>query len=289
MPPGKRRGKRSQASEDARFARYLAAKERAKQEGTPFVPHSRDPTQPKQKAKAKPSRRPRTPSAPSTAGSAAAPGPSPPDAAIPALEETLDPRRPATPRLPWADRFDEEGSHRRHYTLISDWGGSPSATRQAAARSLEVARDARLRTQRALGDQVLHDARALLPAASPPGDAPSADEPMGTAPDSPPADTDQTQREQHEAASREQEVTAKDHAAVQARVRSSQEFARTQALAKADAKAAAIFASVARAPTSARPSTGAPELPAASTAAVSSTTPQAPSRKGNLRPRRGYP
>ena len=55
MPPGKRRGKRSQASEDARWARYLAAKERAKQEGTPFVPHSRDPTQPKQKAKAKPS------------------------------------------------------------------------------------------------------------------------------------------------------------------------------------------------------------------------------------------
>ena len=99
---------------------------------------------------------------------------------------------------------------------------------------------------------------------------------METAPDSPPADTDQTQREQHEAASREQEVTAKDHAAVQAWVRSSQEFAHSQALAKADAEAAAIFASVARAPTSARHPTGAPELPAASTAAVSPTTPEAP-------------
>ena len=106
MPRGKPRGERSQASKDARFARYLAAKERAKQEGTPFVPQSRDPSQPKQKAKAKPSRRPRTPSAPSTAGPTAVPSSSPPEAVIPALEETMDPGRPETPRLPWADRFD---------------------------------------------------------------------------------------------------------------------------------------------------------------------------------------
>ena len=122
MPPGTRRGQRSQASQDARWARFLAAKERAKQEGTPFVPHSRDPTLPKRKAKAKPSQRPRTPSAPSAPGPSAAPDPPPPDAAIPALEETLDPGRPATPRLPWADRWDdgpdEAGSHRRRYTLI---------------------------------------------------------------------------------------------------------------------------------------------------------------------------